>query len=248
MRSHLSLLITVAVATLLVPITAQADRRSFTRTYEYTTMPEGQTELEIYSTQTRNRFTEASARSFELQLEVEYGVTDRFDLGLYQVFEQSSSATESEPLHFSEIKLRGRYRFAERGELPLDLLAYFEGAKEFGEGVYEAEAKLIAARDFDRLLLSTNLIGEVVFGPDATSEVELGWAVGAAVEVTPQFRIGAESYGMFEVEEPEELSAYVGPALSWAPPGKLWVAGTAGFGITDEADRIAARFILGIDL
>lgn len=241
----------LAGAALVQPSTAHADRRTFTRTYEYTTMPQGQTELEIYSTQSAQRFTEAAPRSFEMQLEIEHGITDRFDLGLYHVFKQVSAedATVAQPFHFSDIKLRGRYRFAERGELPVDLLAYLEMAKEFGEGVYEAEGKLIVARDVGQVLLAANLITEVEFGPDvAETELELGWAVGAAIEVMPALRLGVESYGGFEAEEPEELAASVGPSVSWASSGKLWVAGTAAFGVTDEADRFSGRLILGIDL
>jgi hypothetical protein len=248
MRLQLILSLTILA---LLPTVATADRRTFTRTYEYTTMPQGQTELEIYSTQSRNRFTSTSPRSFELQLELEHGVTDRFDLGLYHVFKQTTAADPmmSKPLQFTELKLRARYRFAERGELPVDLLAYAEGAKEFGEGVYKAEGKLILARDFDRVLVAANAIGEVVFGPDAdATELELGWAAGAAFEVTPSFRLGVESNGAFEAEKPGDVAAYVGPTISWAPAGKLWVAGTAGFGITDPADRFSGRMILGIDL
>ncbi|MBK7536308.1 MAG: hypothetical protein IPI49_13270 [Myxococcales bacterium] len=244
-------LFTLLCASLALPATAQADRRSFTRTYEYTTMPQGQTELEIYSTQSVNRFTEASPRAFELQLEIEHGITDRFDLGLYHVFKQVSAADAmaSQAFHFSDLKLRGRYRFAERGELPVDLLAYLELAKEFGEGVYEAEGKIILARDVGQVLLAANLITEVAFGPDTTeTEVELGWAVGAAVEVMPALRLGVETYGGFEAAEPGELAASVGPTISWASSGKLWVAGTAGFGVTDEADRFSGRMILGLDL
>lgn len=240
-----------AAAALSASSLAHADRRTFTRTYEYTTMPQGQTELEIYSTQSAYRLTDDAPRAFELQLELEHGITDRFDLGLYHVFEQVSAtdATAAEAFHFSELKLRGRYRFAERGELPLDLVAYLEGVKAFGKGAYEAEAKVIAARDLGPVLVSANLIGEVEFGPDVDeAELELGWAVGAAYEVCPALRLGVESYGSFEAEEPEEVSASVGPSVSWASTGKLWVAGTAGFGVTDEADRVSARVILGIDL
>lgn len=230
---------------------AHADRRSFTRTYEYTTMPEGQTELEIYSTQSVSRFTDGAPRAFELQLEIEHGITDRFDLGLYHVFTQVSAADAmaAQPLQFSALKLRGRYRFAERGELPVDSLAYLEVAKDFGEGVYELEGKAILARDFAQLVVAANLIAEMEFGPDAPeTEVELGWAVGAAYEVVPALRLGVETYGGFEAAEPEELSASVGPTLSWGSSGKLWVAGTLGFGVTDEASRFSGRMILGIDL
>lgn len=239
------------VTILVLSSSAHADRRSFTRTYEYTTTPEGQTELEIYSTQSRNRFTDASPRSFELQLEIEHGITDRFDLGLYHVFKQVSSddPATAQSLQFSDLLLEARYRFAERGELPVDIVAYAELGKEFGAGVYEAETKAILARDFDRVVVAANLIAEVEFGPDvAETELELGWSVGAALEVSPSWRFGAESYGSFEAEEPGEVAAYAGPTIGWAPRGKLWVAGTAGFGLNDEADRFSGRFILGINL
>ncbi|HRE26665.1 MAG TPA: hypothetical protein PK954_08540 [Anaerolineales bacterium] len=140
-------------------------------------MPQGQTELEIYSTQSVSRFTDGAPRTFELQLELEHGITDRFDLGLYHVFTQVSAedAMAAQPLRFSALKLRGRYRFAERGELPVDSLAYLEVAKDFGEGVYDLEGKAILARDFAQLVVAANLIAEVEFGPDAPeTELELG--------------------------------------------------------------------------
>ena len=80
--SRVHLLVAAGAATLLAGALAgdaRADRRAFTRTYEYTTMPEGQTEIEIYSTHSRATFDGAtSPQSFVLQLEVEHGITDRW--------------------------------------------------------------------------------------------------------------------------------------------------------------------------
>ena len=76
--SRVHLLVAAGAATLLAGALAgdaRADRRAFTRTYEYTTMPEGQTEIEIYSTHSRATFDGAtSPQSFVLQLEVEHGI------------------------------------------------------------------------------------------------------------------------------------------------------------------------------
>ena len=58
--------------------------------------------------------------------------------------------------HFAEMKLETRYRFSERGEWPVDLELYGEGVKVFGEGTYETEAKIIAAKDFDQLTVVAN--------------------------------------------------------------------------------------------
>jgi hypothetical protein len=50
---------------------AAADRRAFTRAYEYATMAEGQTEVELRTTQTRATFDGAtSPQRFELELEL----------------------------------------------------------------------------------------------------------------------------------------------------------------------------------
>lgn len=230
---------------------AAADRRAFTKTYEYTTMPEGQTEIELYTTQSRATFDGAtSPQSFVLQLEVEHGVTDRWDVSLYHVFTQTSDGMGGgTPLALSEIKARTRYRFAERGELPVDILAYGEVAKEFGASVYEVEAKAILARDVGAVTVAANLIGAVELGGDVEEEeLELGWAAGVTYEVSPRWKLGAESWGSFEAAEPEEVAASAGPSVSWAPSTRLWISATAGFGLTDEAAAFTGGAILGFDL
>lgn len=154
---------------------------------------------------------------------------------------------ESQPYSFHELKLETRYRFADRGELPVDIVAYGEVAKEFGAGVYEVEAKGIFARDFDAFTAAFNAIAEVEFGPDVPeTELELGWAAGVSYEVHPKLNIGVETYGTVELEESEVL-ATVGPAIAVAPSSNLWVAITTGFGF-DEAPKFTGRMILGIEL
>jgi len=246
----------VASCTLLASLAllagpAHADRRAFTRTYEYMTMPEGETELEIYTTQSKTTFDNPSPKEFELMLEIEHGITERWDVSVYHVFKQSTgpAVEDNSPFHFDEIKLRSRYRFAERGELPVDLLAYGELIKVFGEGTWEAEAKAIVARDFDKLTIAVNAIGEVKFGPSVPEpEVEAGYAAGVTYEAVPEWKVGVESWGGFEIEHTDELAASVGPAVSWAPASGFWVATTVGFGLTDYADYFSVRALFGMDL
>ena len=241
---------------------AHADRRSFTHTYEYTTMSEGETEMEVYSTQQRQEWDDVSAKHFELKLEFEHGITDRWDISLYHVFQQTqgvlADGSDSEALHLEELQLRTRYRFAERGELPVDMLLYVEGVRKFSESVYEAEVKGVFARDFGNLTAVVNLIGEVEFGPDVDEpEVELGWAAGLSYEVVPEWKLGVESWGAKALEEEEataggeeegELEATVGPAVSWAPSSRFWATTTGGFGVTDAAPAFELRILLGMTL
>lgn len=237
------------VATLLVLASsgpASADLRSFTHTYEYSTVPEGKTAVELWHTQGRTTWDKTSPQFFQYILEIEHGITDHWDFALYSVFEQASGdAMTAEAFHYAETKLETRYRFADRGEWPVDTLIYAEVAKEFGESVYELEGKVIGARDFDKLTVAANAIVEIKVGNDvAETEPELGFALGATYQVHPKFRLGGETWGALEEGE---LYLSAGPAVSWAPASNLWFAVTAGFGIS-EAEKFAVRGIVGIEL
>jgi hypothetical protein len=154
-------------------------------------------------------------------------------------------------LHLSEAKLETRYRFAERGEWPVDTLLYFEAAKEFGESFYELEGKVIGARDFGDITVAGNGIVEIAVGKDAAeTEPEFGWAVGATYEAHPKVRVGVETWG--NVEE-EEVYSSVGPSLNLAPSSGFWTTISLGFKLTDEAEGadhgyFSVRAIMGIEL
>lgn len=228
--------------------TAHADLRSFTETYEYGTVPEGRTSLEIWHTQGRFENDASSPQFVENILEIEHGITDHWSLSLYQVFEQVSAGglELGEPYHFAETKLESRYRLAERGEWPIDTSLYLELAKDFGESKYEIEGKVIGQRDFGPVIVAANAVAEVKLGKDVDElETEYGWAVGAAYQIHPKVRIGAETWG---AAEDDELELAAGPAISLTPASNFWVAFTAGVGLTDETEALRARAIFGIEL
>ncbi len=241
-----------AVAFVLVSAlasTASADRRLFTSTYEYKTVPQGHTALEFWHTQSRDTWDDDSPQAYENILEIETGLTDHWDIALYSVFTQVSAEdpTLAQPFSFHELKVESRYRFAERGELPVDILAYGELAKEFGEGVYELEAKGIFARDIGALTAAFNAIAEVEFGPDVPeTELELGWAAGLSYEAHPKLSFGVETFGGYEPEE-GEVSASIGPAIAVAASSSVWATFTAGFGLED-APKFSGRLIVGVEL
>jgi len=233
---------------LALPGEARADLRSFTQTYEYTTVPQGRSAVELWHTQGRVSWDKDSPQTIEHIVEIETGITDHWDIALYNVFAQNSGggAVMPEPYHYDETKLETRYRFADRGLWPVDTLVYLELAKSFGQSIYAIEGKVIGARDFGDLTVAANAILEIHLGKDATeTEPEFGWAAGATYQLHPKVRAGAETWGA--VEE-EELSLSIGPAISVAPASNFWVTVTAGFGLTDAADAFSARAIIGIEL
>jgi len=236
-------LVTVALSS----STASADRRLFTYTYEYKTVPQGHTALEFWHTESRATWDPDTVQSMEHVLEIEHGLTDHWDIALYNVFGQTQSnmaGVESEPFRFEEIKLETRYRFADRGEWPVDVLAYGEVVKQFGNGVYELEGKAILARDFDKVTAALNIIGALEKESDEI-EPEFGYAAGVSYEVHPKFSIGAETYG----EITEYAQAFAGgPSFAVAPSSSLWATFTLGFGFNDEAPALAGRLIVGVEL
>ncbi len=239
-------------AALLTASVAHADLRSFTHTYEYATMPATKTAIELWHTQTRATSDKMSPNVYEGILEIEHGITDHWDIAFYTVLGQvSGDAMLDSSLRLSEAKLETRYRFAERGEWPVDTLVYLELAKEFGESLYEVEGKIIGARDFGDITLAVNAIGEVAFGKDAPeTELEVGWAAGATYQLHPKVRLGLETWGTLEEDE---VYASIGPAVSLAPASNFWATISLGVGLTDEAEGaehgyFSVRAIFGIEL
>ncbi|MDB4963520.1 MAG: hypothetical protein JWP01_3519 [Myxococcales bacterium] len=226
--------------------TAAADLRSFTQTYEYASVPEGNTTLELWHTQGRATWDASSPQSFDQVIEIEHGITEHWDIGVRSVFSQTTGdAISAEALGLSATKLASRYRFADRGEWPVDTLLFGEVSKRFGDSIYRLEAQLVLARDFDQLTVAANAVVAIELGNDVPETgLDVGYAAGLTYQVHPKLRIGAESWGG---RDGDDVAVSVGPALSWAPTSSFWVALTAGFGVVD-ADELSARAIVGIEL
>jgi hypothetical protein len=247
-------LATLALVAAAAP--ASADRRAFTHTYEYMTMPRGDLELEIYNTTETATFDTDSPTEIEWQVETEYGITDHWDVSLYQVFSGGEDGMGGSSLGYSETKLRTRYRFAERGEWPVDLLLYGEIIKPFGVAGLGFEGKVILARDFGPVTVALNLIFELEAEEEAApgGEVEVEYhpepelALGVTYEIDPRFKLGFETWGNPEAFSEDEYQFWIGPALSWAPSPKLWITTTAGFGLIDAGNDFNFRILLGVSL
>jgi hypothetical protein len=225
-------LVVFVVATLGVALPARADRRIFAYTYPYMTLPQGSVELEHYldlglrgpTVAWEGPTTTATQRNWlhptwQHQVEVEYGITDRLDFGFYNVFQQDASGE----LHFEGVKLRSRYRFADPGVYPVDTGVYLEYVY-FGE-MMEVEERLILSKILGRVEVAFNLMAE--------QELELGpkeWeyvftpSLGVGYHFSPAFAAGLEYVGrmVVEEEEVEYYVNYVGPTVSVASGPFYW--------------------------
>jgi hypothetical protein len=183
------------------------------------------------------------------RVELEYGLTDRWDLALYHVFTQSPS----EGFHFDSWRLETRYRPAEKGEWPVDLMLYFELERpaDFTQTT-ETEEKVILEKDFGGIALVANLVAEqkLLRAYDGRLfELDLG----ARYEISPALHLGAEFWTLQQTGGGVSQSSYfAGPSLSLAT-GKIWIQIGAGFGsgpsgLGDLPANVQVRSVLGFNL
>ena len=216
-----------------------ADRRSYVWTYEYQTMPKGTAEIEYYLSHKISDWDNYDDKNtWEQAVELEYGLTDHWDVAIYQTWQQTNNDTQDD-FDYTGSKLRTRYRISEKGQLPVDVLLYAEYI--FGQGPKEYdkfEGKLILAKDFGKWNLSYNQIYEQK--TKNGDDIEHGYATGLSHEFSPTWKAGVESAGNYT-----ESKYYAGPTVSWASE-KLWLnLGVLG-GLNDRSDDVQFRLIVGI--
>jgi hypothetical protein len=242
-----SIVTLAAIAALLaIPTASRADRRYYGETYNAVTAPKGALDVELWTTY-YDPPTEASGASgfWRHQLELETGLTDRWDVAVYGVGRQ----LHGESLEFEAVKLETRYALAAPGTWFVDPVAYLELKKEFlDDKPFSVEEKIILGKDVGPLNFSLNVASEQEFVGGET-EVEWEYAFGSSWELVPALRLGAEVFGSVADEEVSpgvektESLAWAGPAVSIAV-ARSWLVLAAGFGLNDESDALRLRAVL----
>jgi len=228
--------ITIGLSTLLAGVLlapeARADRRTLIRAYEYMTQPQGNLELEIWNdvSAPTSGFDQASTLQ---RIELEYGITDHWDLALYHVFGQEPGG----PYKFDSWRLETRVRLYFEVERPAD----------FTEP-WVIEEKLILEKELGRFALVGNLVFEQKpFHANQGYEVEFD--LGARYEIVPQLRVGAEFWTLRTTVSGTTVAQYfLGPSISWAT-SRFWLQIGAGFGLGEETSGATfVRSVLGVNL
>lgn len=221
---------------LLTAIHLQADGRRYVWTYEYQTMPRGHAEIENYTEFSHVDTDSGRLGSSKLQLEYEIGMNDRFDVGIYQVLKQS----QDNSLQYDGFKLRMRYRFSEKGQLPLDPLLYLEYKDNATFDNSVLEAKLILARDLGKTNVSLNPTLEWELKEEDTV-LEWGYTAGFGYEIHPLFTLSMEFKG-------SEESFYWGPTISHGKNDLWFAVGLLNKGSESTTNDRMVRMIIGLGL
>jgi hypothetical protein len=215
-----------------------ADRRSYVWTYEYMTMPKGMWEVEYYSTSEVPDRHKSNMNTLKQWLEIEYGITDKWDIALYQMWKFNNKRFENDS-EYDGFKIRTRYRFGEKGKFILDPLIYLEYIRDDNwHKPNVGEAKLVLAKDIDRSNISYNQVVKGNLESDGLANWE--YATGASYAINNSFRLGLESKGSYTSDK-----FAAGPTLSFAIR-KFFVSWGIAFGLNKRTDDLQTRMIIGV--
>nr|HEX4315104.1 hypothetical protein [Kofleriaceae bacterium] len=226
----------ITAAIVAVPLVAHANPRPLPMTYTTDTLPEGGVEVEQFADLVPLRSSNLNGNeqrylASQFQTEIEIGIQDRLELGLYFTMTPDLASTINPQLaakmpEGNGLKQRLRYIFADPGEWPIDVGVYGEVTEN--ETEIELEGKILLQRRFDRLRIAANLVSEYEFYFDNSREVVLNPSAGATYEVTPSFHVGVDSWmrGEYPSTSPPRTfglgpAYYVGPAVMYNF-GRIW--------------------------
>jgi hypothetical protein len=246
MALALSLLVAVLTAA-----PALAGARRFTYVYEVTTSPPGDFEIENWVTWKTRKPDDHGFDQVEFRHELEFGITERFQAAVYvadwNYHDGKSVGEEGFTLRGSALELI--YNFTNPVADPVGLSAYQEF--QAGYRFFESESKLIAQKNFGRVVVAYNATLEAEWEGEGLEEREgeFQQSLGLSFEVNPHLLFGAEF--VHEIAFPEWSVAesgkfFAGPNVSFRRRN-YWATVTALAQITRAGDEpdFQVRTILG---
>jgi hypothetical protein len=234
----------IVILSILPAMCAFAGVRHFTFLYEAPTSPPGSIELE-------NTVTWAHGAGWNdvfIREELEIGITDRLQLGIYPLDWSHHSA---EGVEYNGGALELIYNLSNPVVDPVGISLYQE--LSVARQHFESESQLIAQKNFGRWILDYNATLEADWEAQGLKEQngELQQALGASYEISPRLSVGIEFlHGLIFPDWRDEetiRNVFVGPNVSYRR-GEWFVTVTALAQATDTADEadFQLRTIFGI--
>lgn len=218
-----------------------ADMRYYAWTYQFITMPPGEVEIEFYNTMYQPDMNQPEGANWKRQIEVEAGLTERWDISFYLVDSYQASKGKTK---FSELKLRTRYKLvSEKGKFIVDPLLYLEYKIQTDRTYPDKwETKLILAKDIGDLNIAVNIIPEETYKKGSKEkEWKTEYAFGMSYPVVVDlFRIGIDSKG--DLTNNKHM---LGPVISFEGK-RIWTAISPIFGLNKKSDDLRVQMIAGI--
>jgi len=191
---------------------AEAGRR-FTYVYEATTAHRGEVEVENWVTW---KSGPSDKNSFDFRHELEFGVTDRFQLALYAA---DWSVTDSVS-NYQGTGLEGIYQLADPKTSFLGSALY--GEVKLGDEQFELETKAIVQKNIGAVILAYNATLEAEWEGDNLGTLnerygKLEQSAGASYKFSPNFKAGGEFLQRWYLADwsvPTQSVVYAGPNVA----------------------------------
>lgn len=236
------LLAALAATLALAPTGAKADENMFGYVYGADTLPQGKWEIYNWTTWRHSKDV-GDYDAFDIQFELEYGITDRFQTSTYLMFDlrDQSGLDPEEYGDISQFKFDGlkqafKYNVLSTYKDPIGLSFYLEPGwsryhKVTGERIdeFEIETKVILQKNFrdDTIIWALNLTPEFewYFPDDEATETEFIFeaTTGLSFRIAKNWFTGVEVRYHTEFPEygaQEHQAVFVGPNIHFG--GEKW--------------------------
>lgn len=245
----------IFVAAILSTLSSFGGARHFTYLYEAPTSAPGSVELENTITWARTNGSDAHLDDIAFREELEIGITDHFQLGIYPLdwaYHRGADA-DGDGFSYNGGAVELIYNLSNPVVDPVGISLYEEIAA--GRQHFELESKLIVQKNFGRLILDYNATLEAEWEAKGLNEQdgELQQALGASYEISPRISIGIELLHEFVFPDWRDAdrirNVFIGPNASYRH-GNWFVTVTALAQATDTHDEadFQLRTIFGIGL
>ena len=236
----------IASASILCAASASAGVRHFTFLYEAPTSPPGSVELE--NTVTWAHGSSESRNDVFIREEIEIGITDRLQLGLYPL---DWSHRSNDGLQYDGGAIEAIYNLSNPVIDPVGISLYQEIS--VGRQHFESESKLIAQKNYGRWIFDYNVTLEAEWAEQHLEEQEgeLQQALGASYEISTRLSVGIEFLHEFvfpDWRDQEHIrNVFIGPNVSYRRH-QWFVTATALAQATDtgEEPNFQVRTIFGV--
>ncbi|MAE62256.1 MAG: hypothetical protein CMJ49_12985 [Planctomycetaceae bacterium] len=242
-----------AVWLCVTPGASEAGARRFTYSYEALTHPRGEVEYEQWVTWKTSKRDDRTYDRLEFRHELEFGVTDDFQLGVYVSDWRytDGNSVKDDGADWRNVAVEGIYNLTHPIADPLGLSLY--GEVKLGDELFELEAKLLLEKDFGPWALVYNPTIEAEWEGDDFHERKgkFEQTAGISYQVMPQLMVGAEVLHEISFDEwstQSDHAIWLGPNVSYWKDN-WWITVTPLFQTThvDGEPDFQLRMLIGIE-
>ncbi len=229
---------------------ANAGNRPFTYIYEATTSPKGSIEYEQWVTWKARRGSPGVRNQFDFRHELEFGITDRLQVGLYMSNWKIVAENGSSRALWDSVAVEAIYNLTNPTTDWLGSAVY--GELTVGDSLVELEGKLILQKNIGKWIVAYNAALEAEWEGTGLHDdkAEFQQTFGVSYELNPNWSVGAELLHEVEFDHwgpAGDNVVYLGPNISYRFK-RGFVTTSVLFqatGVKDEAD-VQTRLIFGI--